>query len=47
MGVFLGVIAWDLLTDGYVEVDRAFFIAVPVSLLWFGFRHWKSRNRKS
>ena len=47
VGVFLGVIAWDLLSEGYVEISKALLIAIPVSLLWFGLRYWKSRQRKS
>lgn len=46
VGVFLGVIAWDLLSDGYVEITKAIVVSGPVSLLWFGFRCWKDRNRK-
>lgn len=46
MGVFLGVIAWDLLSEGYVGITKALLVAVPVSLLWFGIRCWKDRRRK-
>lgn len=45
IGVFLGVIAWDLLSEGYVEISKAMLVAAPVSLCWFAFRCWKSRNR--
>ena len=45
IGIFVGVIAWDLLNDGYVAIDKAFFISVPCSLLWFAWRCWKNRTQ--
>ena len=45
IGVFLGVIAWDLLSEGYVEATKALLIAAPVSLGWFAIRRWKQRRR--
>ena len=44
IGVFLGVIAWDLLSEGTMEVTKALLVSGPVSLLWFGFRCWKDRQ---
>ena len=48
IGVFVGVVAWDLVTDGHMEIIKALLIAVPCSLAWFGVRCWKekSRNKK-
>ena len=48
IGVFVGVVAWDLLADGHMEIIKALLIAVPCSLAWFGVRCWKekSRNKK-
>ena len=45
IGIFVGVIAWNLLSEGYVGIDKAFFIAVPVTLLWFAWRCRKNRTR--
>jgi len=35
-GIFFGVVAWDLLADGHLEIIRAAFIASVCSLVWFG-----------
>ncbi len=45
IGIFVGVVAWDLLSEGYVGIDKAFFIAVPLTLLWFAWRCRKNRAR--
>ncbi len=44
MGIFLGVIAWDLLSGGYVDLTKALLVTAPVSLGWFALRCWKDRN---
>jgi hypothetical protein len=44
-GIFVGVVAWDLLTDGQLEIIRAALIASICSLAWFGLRCWKNRTR--
>ena len=48
IGVFVGIIAWDLFNDGHPELLKAIAIAAPCSLIWYGVRHWKARtqNRK-
>ena len=43
-GIFLGVIAWDLLSEGYVDLTKALIVTAPVSLGWFALRCWKDRN---
>jgi hypothetical protein len=45
IGVFVGVVAWDLLTDGHLEIIKALLIAAPCTLAWFGVRCWKEKNR--
>ena len=45
VGIFVGVVAWFLLTDGHIEVIKALLIAVSCSLVWFGLRCWKDRAR--
>jgi uncharacterized membrane protein (UPF0136 family) len=44
-GIFFGIVAWDLLTEGHLEIIRAAFIASVCSLVWFGLRCWKARNK--
>jgi uncharacterized membrane protein (UPF0136 family) len=44
-GIFVGVVAWDLLTEGHLEIIRAAFIASVCALAWFGLRCWKSKTR--
>ena len=43
IGIFVGIIAWDLLTDGHMEIIKAGLIAVPCSLVWFGIRLWNAK----
>jgi hypothetical protein len=45
VGIFIGIVAWDLLTDGQLEVIKALIIAAPCALVWFGVRCWKDRTR--
>ncbi len=44
IGVFIGVVAWDLLADGHMDIYKALLIAAPVTLGWFGVRCWKARS---
>ena len=43
LGIFVGIVAWDLLTDGRVDIAKALLIAAPCTLVWFGIRYWKQR----
>ena len=45
VGIFFGVVAWYLLADGRIEVIKALLIAGSCSLVWFGLRRWKERER--
>jgi hypothetical protein len=45
LGIFFGVIGWDLLSDGHLEVVKAALVAAPATLAWFGLRCWNERNR--
>lgn len=45
VGIFVGVVAWNLLSDGSIEVIRALLVAVPCTLIWFGLRCWKDGLR--
>ena len=43
LGIFVGIVAWDLLTDGRVDIAKALLIAAPCTLVWFGIRYRKQR----
>ena len=45
LGIFVGIIAWDLLTDGRVDIAKALLIAAPCTLAWFGVRAWKQTGK--
>lgn len=46
IGVFIGIVAWDLLTDGHMDLFKSMLITVPVTLAWFCLRCWKSRSAR-
>jgi len=45
IGIFVGIVAWDLLSDGHPDIAKAALVAVPCSLVWFGIRCWRARNK--
>ena len=44
VGIFFGIVAWDLLVDGHMAPVKAALIAAPCSLVWFGVRCWKEKK---
>ena len=44
VGIFVGVVAWDLLAEGRMEIVKALMIAVPCSLIWYGALCWLARR---
>jgi len=46
IGIFVGVVAWDLLSEGRMELIKALVIAAPCSLVWYGLRCWRERTRR-
>lgn len=46
VGIFVGIVAWDLLTDGRVDLAKALLIATPCTIAWFAIRYWKHRNKE-
>lgn len=44
IGIFVGIIAWDLLSEGRTEVLKALLISVPCTLAWFAVRCWKQKT---
>ena len=45
IGIFVGIVAWDLLADGHIEIIKALLIATPCSLVWFGLRRWREKGK--
>lgn len=45
-GIFVGIVAWDLLADGHLAIFKAALITIPCALVWFGVRRWR-RGRGS
>jgi hypothetical protein len=45
IGIFVGIVAWDLLSDGHPDLGKAALIAIPCSLVWYGIRYWRERNK--
>jgi len=43
LGIFVGIVAWDLLTDGRMDLAKALLIAAPCTLAWFAVRYWKQK----
>ena len=45
IGVFVGIVAWDLFNYGHLELIKAVLIAAPCALIWYGIRYWKAKVR--
>jgi hypothetical protein len=45
LGIFVGIVAWDLLVDGQMAIFRSVLIAAFCSIVWFAIRHWRGRTR--
>lgn len=48
IGIFVGIVAWDLITEGQMDAGKAAIIAACCSVAWFGvrcLRDWM-RNRR-
>ena len=46
IGIFVGIVAWDLLAEGRMEIIKALLIAAPCSLIWYAARCWFEQRRK-
>jgi hypothetical protein len=46
VGIFVGILAWDLLSEGRLEILKALLIAVPCTLGWYAVRCWRHRAGK-
>lgn len=45
VGFFIGIVAWDLLAEGRIEIVKALLITAPCSLAWYGIRYWIAQAR--
>jgi hypothetical protein len=41
LGIFFGILAWDLLSEGRPNLLKALLIALPCALVWYVIRCWK------
>jgi hypothetical protein len=46
IGIFVGILAWDLLSLGHPDLLKALLIAVPCALVWYAVRYWKHGTKK-
>ena len=46
IGIFVGIVAWDLLAEGRMEIVKALIIATPCTLVWYGARCWFEQRRR-
>ncbi|TMQ77209.1 hypothetical protein ACCUM_3426 [Candidatus Accumulibacter phosphatis] len=45
IGIFIGIVAWDVLRAGEMELLKASLIAATGALIWYGARCWLSRRK--
>jgi len=45
-GIFIGVVAWDVLSAGEPQLVKASLIAAIGTLLWYGVRRWLARDHR-
>lgn len=43
IAVFIGVAAWDLLSEGRLDAAKALLIAGSCTLVWYAIRCWRDR----
>ncbi len=46
VGIFIGIVAWNVLTAGELELLRASLIAAGGALVWYGARRWLTGKRR-
>lgn len=46
IGIFIGILAWDLLSEGRPDLLKALAIAVPSALVWYVVRLLRRHVRK-
>lgn len=46
VSVFVGVLAWDMLFEGHLDLLKALLIAIPCSLAWYAIRYCRRSAEK-
>lgn len=42
-GIFVGIVAWDLLADGHMDILKAAAVAIPCAIVWYALRCWREK----
>lgn len=46
-GIFIGIVAWDVLSVGQLDLVKALLISAASTLVWYGVRCWRTAaNRR-
>ncbi|HRD90567.1 MAG TPA: hypothetical protein PK752_20275 [Accumulibacter sp.] len=46
VGIFIGIVAWDVLSIGEMDLLKALLIATTSTVLWYGARRWWTASRR-
>ncbi|HRF03053.1 hypothetical protein [Accumulibacter sp.] len=46
VGIFVGIVAWDVLSAGEMELLKALLISAGGTAVWYGARCWQCSRRK-
>ncbi|MBE2259392.1 MAG: hypothetical protein H6942_05065 [Candidatus Accumulibacter sp.] len=46
VGIFVGIVAWEVLSVGQMHLLKAVLIAAASTLVWYGARHWWTASRR-
>ena len=44
ISIFVGIVAWEMFSDGRAYIARAALIAVIATIIWFGIRYYRNRD---
>jgi hypothetical protein len=47
VGIFIGIVAWNLLVEGRMDISIGLIIAVPCSIFWYCVRYWFEKKQKN
>jgi hypothetical protein len=46
IGIFVGIVAWDVLSIGEMDLLKALLISAGGTAVWYGARYWQCSRRK-
>ncbi|MCB1931818.1 hypothetical protein [Accumulibacter sp.] len=46
VGIFVGIVAWDVLSAGQMELLKALLIAAGSTVVWYCARCWATASRR-